>query len=442
MSNRLQDAGAVKWRPIIRGSSGVQIGRCLMPGCHLFYACPFFKKLFNPALSRTFKSMIHKFISPVVILFGAMTQTGWAESFNLPLYADYSLIKNALVTQIFTGPGTTADVWKDRQGCSLLQLANPRLDGQNGQVHLINDVHVRFGTGMNGQCLPLLEWRGVLETWQQPTINPQQTVLSLPVTQARAYDQSGVPLNIDQLQDLLRRYAEPQLASLKIDLNKSRGDIERKIAEYLPKENEAELHQVIGTLKFTGAAAKEEGVSVNLGFDAPVMPSPSAPPGPLSAAEQQQWQEAWQAWDEFFSKAIQQASLDSNSEQLRDSLTETLLEARSAFQAGMKGEHPAGNDPVRVFFTDTWERLAPELKTLAKQLPEIQGLRYLTFIAATDVIYQLESLGRPFGLEISSEGLRKLARILIKGQQERAVSPSFKTSQRQPGAQFVQGGEF
>jgi hypothetical protein len=385
--------------------------------------------------------MTRRFIFSAVILFGAMTQNSWAESFNLPLFADYSLLKNALVSQLFKGPGTTADVWKDRQGCSLLQLSNPQLDGQNGQIHLINNVHVRFGTGMNGQCLPLLEWRGVLETWQQPTINPQQTVLSLPVTQARAYDQSGVPLNIDQLQDILRRYAEPQLASLKVDLNKSRGDIERKVAEYLPKENEAELHQVISTLKFTGAAAKEEGVSVNLGFEAPLNSSPSAPAGPLSADEQQQWQEAWQAWDEFFSKAIQQASFDSNSEQLRDSLTEILLEARSAFQAGIKGQQTGGKDPVRVFFTDTWERLAPELKNLAKQLPEIQGLRYMTFIAATDVIYQLESLGRPFGLEISSEGLRKLARILIKGQQERVLSHAPETPPAQIGRQSGQPQE-
>jgi hypothetical protein len=385
--------------------------------------------------------MIPRFISSFVILFGAMIQNSWAESFNLPLYADYSLIKNALVSQLFTGPGTSANIWKDRQGCSFLQLSNPQLDGQNGQVHLINNVHVRFGTGMNGQCMPLLEWSGLLETWQQPTINPQQTVLSLPVTQARAYDQSGMPLNIDQLQDLLRRYAEPQLASLKVDLNKSRGDIERELAEYLPKENEAELHQVISTLRFTGAAATEDGVSVQLGFDAPIKPLSSAQAGPLSAAEQQQWQEAWQAWDEFFSKAIQQASFDSNSEQMRDSLTEILLEARSAFQAATKGQQPGGKDPVRVFFTDTWERLAPELHNLAKQLPEIQGLRYMTFIAATDVIYQLESLGRPFGLEISSEGLRKLARILIKGQQERALSHTPETPQAQTGRQPDQGNE-
>lgn len=365
--------------------------------------------------------MTYRFISSAVILFCTLLQNSWSEAFNLPLYADYSLIKNALVSQLFTGPGTTANIWKDRQNCSFLQLSNPQLNGQNGQVHMINNVHVRFGTAMNGQCLPLFDWSGLLETWQQPTINPQQTVLSLPVTQARAYDQSGVPLNIDRLQDLLRRYAEPQLASLKVDLNQSRGDIERKLADYLPKENEAELHQVISTLKFTGATAKEEGISVQLGFEAPIKPLSNAPAGPLSPIEQQQWQKAWQDWDEFLSKAIQQASFDSNSEQLRDSLTEILLEARRSFQAGIKGERPGGKDPVRVFFTDTWERLAPELRTLAKQLPEIQGLRYMTFITATDVIYQLESLGRPFGLEVSSEGLRKLARILIKGQQERAM---------------------
>jgi hypothetical protein len=377
--------------------------------------------------------MSPRFIPSAAILFAAMTHPSWAESFSLPLHADYSLIKNTLVSQLFTGPDTSANVWKDRQGCSFVQLSHPRIDGQNGQVHLTNDVHVRFGTGMNGQCLPLLEWSGLLETWQRPTIDPQQTVLSLPVTQARAYDRSGVPLNIDQLQDLLRRYAEPQLASLKIDLNESRGDIERKLAEYLPKENEAELHQVISTLKFTGAAAKDEGISVTLGFEAPAKPLSSAPAGPLSPAEQQQWQEAWQAWDEFFSRAVQQASFDSNSEQMRDTLTEILLEARSAFQAAVKGQQADGKDPVRVFFTDTWERLAPELHNLAKQLPEIQGVRYMTFIAATDVIYQLESIGRPLGLEISSEGLRKLARILIKGRQERALSSSSGTQQAQAG---------
>ena len=99
---------------------------------------------------------------------------------------------------------------------------------------------------------------------------------------------------------------------------------------------------------------------------------------------------------------------------------EILLESRSAFQAGLKEHDANGEDPVRLFFTQTWQRLAPALQSLAKELPEIQGLRYLTFIAATDVIYELENIGAPFGLDISSNGLRKLARILIAGKQQQA----------------------
>jgi hypothetical protein len=36
------------------------------------------------------------------------------------------------------------------------------------------------------------------------------------------------------------------------------------------------------------------------------------------------------------------------------------------------------------------------------------------------VLYELERLGAPFGLEISSDGLRTLARMLIAGKQQHA----------------------
>jgi hypothetical protein len=36
-------------------------------------------------------------------------------------------------------------------------------------------------------------------------------------------------------------------------------------------------------------------------------------------------------------------------------------------------------------------------------------------------MYEFEKLSAPFGLEISSDGLRKLVRILIAGKQQHAV---------------------
>ncbi len=177
------------------------------------------------------------------------------------------------------------------------------------------------------------------------------------------------------------------------------------------------------TLKFSSADADDKGVAIKLAFNVPAKAADKKPEAPFSEAEQKQWQANWQEWDAFLSKAIQQASNDTQSPELRDTLTEILLESRSAFQAGLKDHDANGEDPVRVFFTQTWQRLGPQLKTLAKELPEIQGLRYMTFIAATDVLYELENSGAPFGLDISSDGLRKLARILIAGKQQHAEAP-------------------
>jgi hypothetical protein len=360
------------------------------------------------------------FIMAAFILLMISAESGSADQFTLPVKLDYSLIKKALITQLYTGAGNTAELWNDRQRCSYLKLSKPRISGQQGQVKLLNDIDARFGTGLGGRCVTVFEWGGVLETLQKPTINKEQSVLSLPITRVSASDRYGQRLTNNQLQDLIKRVAEPRLSEVKIDLNKSRADIEKTVAEFLPEENAAEVKEALNTLKFSGVDADDSGIAIKLAFNAPSKLAVKKPAAPFSDAEQQQFQTTWKEWDQFLSKAIQQATDDAKSPELRDTLTEILLESRSAFQAGLKDHDPKGEDPVRLFFTHSWQRLAPALQTLAKELPEIQGLRYLTFIAATDVIYELDNIGAPFGLDISSDGLRRLARILMAGKQQQA----------------------
>jgi hypothetical protein len=369
--------------------------------------------------------MNKSFITAAFMLLMTFARGGMADQFSLPVQLNYSLIKKALITQLYTGAGDTAELWNDRLRCSYLKLSEPRISGQQGQVKLLNNVEARFGTALGGQCVTVFEWGGVLETLQQPTINSAQTVLSLPVTKVSASDRHGQQLINHQLQELIKRVAEPRLSELKIDLNKSRADIEKTMAEFLPKGNATEIKEALNTLKFSSVEANDNGIAIKLAFNAPAKVAAKKPAAALSAAEQQQWQATWQEWDAFLSKAIQQASDDAKSPELRDTLMEILLESRSAFQAGLKEHDANGDDPVRLFFTQTWQRLAPALNTLAKELPEIQGLRYLTFIAATDVIYELDNIGAPFGLDISSDGLRRLARILIAGKQQQAKVEQF-----------------
>jgi len=364
---------------------------------------------------------MHKsFIATIFGLLLLFARNGAADQLSVPLQIDYSLIKKVLIAQLYTGKNETAELWNDRQGCSYLRLSNPDINGKNGQIQLLNEVQARFGTGLGGQCLTVLEWIGILETFQQPTLDSGHSVLSFPITSATAYDREGHHLTITKLQDLIKRFAEPKLAAVKIDLNESRGKIEQTLAHFLPKDNAAEVKDILKSLRFSSINAKDDGIDIKLDFNAPAKKVIAKPVAAFSAAEQQQWQAAWQQWDAFLSSAINQAADDTKSPELRENLMDILMDSRAAFQSGLK-EHDANDaDPVRVFFTDTWVRLAPILKTVAKELPGLQGLRYITFIAATDVIYELERLGAPFGLDISSDGLRTLARVLIARNQQQA----------------------
>ena len=225
---------------------------------------------------------MNKYILTVVFgLLTGITKPGMAYPYNLPIQLDYGLIKKVVVSQLFKGEGGSAEVWNDKHKCSFLKLFNPRISGEGGQIKLLNDVQAQFGTSFGGQCIPVMAWDGALETFQQPTVSADQSVLSLPVTKANAYDKQGRQLTINKLQDLLMKVAAPKLAEVKVDLNESRGDMERTLTEYLPKEKTGEIKQMLNTLKFSGAEANDNGIKINLAFDAPLKQATPKPEAPL-----------------------------------------------------------------------------------------------------------------------------------------------------------------
>jgi len=341
-----------------------------------------------------------------------------AQALNLPLQLDYALISKLVNNSLYKGAGNTVELWQDGQKCSSLKLANLKIDGKDQHIRLANDVLVQLGTKLGGQCIPILNWQGVLETLQQPVLNADHTVLSLPVTQAIAYDQQGRQVNINKLQELLKSVVEPKLAGLSIDLNRVHKDMARNVSLWLPKPEAAELSQMLGSLTFTNAAANDKGIAVELALDAPTQHAAQAPSAALNSNEQQQWQVIWQNWEGLLNKAIKGLGQDQQSLELQDTLNSVLQASRTAFQAGLTGQGMGGNDPVRDFFSQSWEQLTPQLQQLSKQMPGMDGFNYLGILAATDVLYELENKFAPLGITFTSDGLRKLARLLIAGKQE------------------------
>ena len=79
---------------------------------------------------------------------------------------------------------------------------------------------------------------------------------------------------------------------------------------------------------------------------------------------------------------------------------------------------PGAPDPTRALFLKTWERLAPVVRQSAAPLPGSTALRYMSFIAAGDALVALDQMGPDIGLDISADGLRRLARIVAPASAE------------------------
>jgi len=193
-----------------------------------------------------------------------------AESFaaetKVSVPMDYRLIRNVLVNQLYTGEGETARLWKDGKQCSFLDISNPQINGEKGLVKIDNNIHARIGMSLGGKCIPAIEWSGILETFQQPTLDATGNVLSFPVTRATAFDRNGQPLNINQLQDLINKAVQPKLAELKIDLNESRDDITKTLVPYIDADDTEKLHDTVNSLRFKRAEAGDKALLINIGF--------------------------------------------------------------------------------------------------------------------------------------------------------------------------------
>ncbi|WP_020484769.1 hypothetical protein [Methylomonas sp. MK1] len=341
-------------------------------------------------------------------------QTGMAREINIPVPMEYGLIKSVLVSELYDGPNESVRAWKDGKQCSFLDLDHPQISGEQGQVKIQNNVQARVGTALGGKCMTLIEWSGILQTLQQPTLDASGNVLSFPVTQLNAFDRNGQPLNIAQLQSLIKKAAEPKLAALKIDLNQSRPDITKTLLPFIAAEDSEELHDTINSLRFNQVKADEKGILINVGYSATNQNTGGLKAAPvLNEAELKQWRSLWQSWQASLEKNIEKAPIATNADAGRASLRDVLQKAGVAFEQGLTAEYVAENDPVRKFFNSSWDVLAPLLRDASTQLPGNSSLRYVTLIAATDLMYELESIGSPLGLEVSSNGLRKLARSLI-----------------------------
>jgi hypothetical protein len=346
--------------------------------------------------------------------------TAGAEELRLPLVLDGAFVESLVRSQVFTGADGSVRLNDNGTGCQFLELREPRISTSAGRVQLRTRAWARAGRAVGGRCMLLVDWRGQLEFAQAPTVGADRRSVLLRTVSWRALTPDGQTATLSTtIGRWIEQFLPLQLQETRIDLAPPLEQLRGFLALVVTREDAARVSAMLDSVAVADVAAGDDRLAVTLGLDVP--PLPALPPptaGPFTDAELALLEGKLAAVDAFVTYTIRQLTVSPAAADDMDALLDILLDMRLALVAIVAEPTRGPDDPVRRLFVATWEQLAPVLQKIAARQPDHQNaLRYLSFIAAGDMLRALDRMGPAAGLDLSRDGLRRLARILVPQEQ-------------------------
>jgi hypothetical protein len=328
---------------------------------------------------------------------------------ELPLVVPYGYLRRLLVEQVFTEPGGIARLVAVADPCNEIVLSEPRIAPLEGRLVVTAHGRAEAGFSWFGGCFRPFRWEGEIDAEEAVRLAPDAPVVLFPVLDSRLRG-SGGWLDVPTLWDWIKPVVHPRLETLRVDLSSLLGELRRTLPLFAAHREDVSVQRLAESIELAGASLEERGLLIHLRFEVETAPEQEAGPAPPLAPEEiLAFVAMLREWDAFVTFVAKVAGRDALGPAQRAELLAVLVDARHELVAAL--EEPAGQGPdrVRALFLSAWTRLAPALVDLAGGA---DGFRYLAFVAAADALASLDAAGPGFGVEISSDGLRRLARTL------------------------------
>jgi hypothetical protein len=172
--------------------------------------------------------------------------------------------------------------------------------------------------------------------------------------------------------------------------------------------------------------AVDEMVEARIALELAEPTGENVPETALSEAELVEWQRLEDELDGFLSSVIIALATATENRSLQLDLLGALLDTRlSIAKALIEGSEDDVTDPIRDLFVASWDLIRPVALELERNADAalFPGLSLTTFMAGADAIATLDALGPEYGIEISRDGIRRLARMLLADQTPASFTP-------------------
>jgi hypothetical protein len=362
-------------------------------------------------------------ISGVVLLVLLLPNPGaQAATVDVPLAFEYPLLQQLLIRQLFSAPDGRTEILNDRSGCSKVYLSEPRLGPAGDQLQVIARVEARLGAGMGGACSTLLDWRGRIGFTGRPVLEPNGHTLRFEPRDLWLIDPNGKETRSGMLREVAGAGLKAFFARFTVDLAPHLRSLGSALPDFLPGKSARQIQSIVDGLGFSGLRVSADSLQVSMHFE--IEPAPGSPPNPensLSAEEMRRWDQRWQMMDTLLAVAVKHYASATDVQALRSTLLEILIDSRHRLVEALAEPVDPSRDPVRSWFLDSWQRLDPVIRRIALGQQGQEYLLVFNVLAAADALQALDQLGPGIGLDISADGLRRLARLIDDGYGEEAL---------------------
>jgi hypothetical protein len=348
-----------------------------------------------------------------------MPHRACAEPVTLPIRIDYPLLQSLMLADLFTQPGPSLILRDPADNCRQIRLADPRLAMDNSRIRLEMAVNMTGGTSVGNSCLFPVQWEGYTRVYAIPRLDRKNWRLRLDWQDSQLLTSEKQPaLVMDKLWQVFEGRVFNQLNALSLDLAPPVEELKPLLLAMTPEATQSRILQLIDSLEPGEISIDPQSLTIKLSGEM-TMPAATptespweAPPEALSPEELASFFKTWETWDAFLVTTILTMAGNPLSPEERQTLLDVLLETRYRFVAALSHE-THGPDFVRQQFVWAWEKLAPILRAhLNQSAPAADPWAYLAYFTASDALAALDQLGPALNIDISRDGLIRMARML------------------------------
>ena len=351
----------------------------------------------------------------VPVLFSPIQAQASTETVSLPISIDYQLLKSIIIKTAYTDPGQTAILVNENDGCMKITISEPSIREESSHILFETKVRVVAGTLILNNCVMPVEWEGYLALVQTPLVDSKWN-LSFHTVESTLYDKHHRPSKITGVVwDLTKTYVYEYLEGITINLAPPVLELKSVLVELFPIDLQANVQRMLESMRPGKINPTSEALQIGILTEVveTFKEDSDIEREQLFTEELEVFIDTWEAWDSFLVLMITSLSNEPISEPDRQILLDTLLEIRHRFVTGLL-EGTVERDFVRKQFISTWDNLSPIFRNQLGDDPSKSLFGYLAFFTAADALSALDKISPTMGIEISRNGLIRLARLLAE----------------------------